>query len=515
MEIGIGGSANETTAEEFDDLIVPFQLHPYPLHGVEQDEVRGIFPEQSFIQPCCTFVFPRLLQTLCQPKLYIAVGRLRVYAAAYPRARQKCQNHPAHEKTAPDERTTSFLDSQISFTYLGILYRGASITHATSPRTIAILGSTGSIGRSTLEVIASFPDRFRVVYLSANKNIDLLCEQINKFRPKGVVVSDTERAAKLRSAVGTDVEILCGTGGLLDVVSRDDVDIVVSSLVGFAGLRPTLRAVEAGKDVALANKETLVVGGELIMGLVRAGGVRLLPVDSEHSAIFQCLQGEDPRTVERLVLTASGGPFLRVAREKFPAVTVAEALKHPTWRMGDKIDSATLMNKGLEVIEAYWLFGIPPEKIEVVIHPQSMIHSMVEFVDGSMKAQLGIPDMKLPILYALAYPDRLPFSSRRVDFGTLREMTFHPPDMEKFECLPLAFRALRMGGTAPAVLNAANEVAVQMFLDGDLPFSAIPSVIRDALNAHAPLHPFTLADLERVDAETRLRARRIPATTFS
>ena len=517
MEIGIGGSANETTAEEFDDLIVPFQLHPYPLHGVEQEEVRGIFPEQSFIQPCCTFVFPRLLQTLCQPKLYIAVGRLRVYAAAYPRARQKCQNHPAHEKTAPDERTTSFLDSQISFTYLGILYRGASITHATSPRTIAILGSTGSIGRSTLEVIASFPDRFRVVYLSANKNIDLLCEQINKFRPKGVVVSDTERAAKLRSAVGTDVEILCGTGGLLDVVSRDDVDIVVSSLVGFAGLRPTLRAVEAGKDVALANKETLVVGGELIMGLVRAGGVRLLPVDSEHSAIFQCLQGEDPRTVERLVLTASGGPFLRVAREKFPAVTVAEALKHPTWRMGDKItiDSATLMNKGLEVIEAYWLFGIPPEKIEVVIHPQSMIHSMVEFVDGSMKAQLGIPDMKLPILYALAYPDRLPFSSRRVDFGTLREMTFHPPDMEKFECLPLAFRALRMGGTAPAVLNAANEVAVQMFLDGELPFSAIPSVIRDALDAHTPLHAFTLADLERVDAETRLRARRIPVTASS
>jgi 1-deoxy-D-xylulose-5-phosphate reductoisomerase len=440
-----------------------------------------------------------------------------MYAPAYPGTDQKSQDHPAKEKTTPDTGTFPFLDSQISFVYLGILYRGASITHVTSPRTIAILGSTGSIGRSTLEVIANFPDRFRVVYLSANKNIDLLREQINTFRPKGVVVFDPERAAMLRPTVGNDVEILCGMEGLLDVVSRDDVDIVLSSLVGFAGLRPTMHAVEAGKHVALANKETLVVGGELIMALVRARGVRLLPVDSEHSAIFQCLQGEDPRTIERLVLTASGGPFLHLAREKFPSVTVAEALNHPTWRMGNKItiDSATLMNKGLEVIEAYWLFGVPPEKIEVVIHPQSLIHSMVEFVDGSMKAQLGVPDMKLPILYALAYPDRPVSSSRRIDFGTLREMTFHPPDTEKFECLELAFRALQMGGTAPAVLNAANEVAVQMFLDGELPFSAIPSVIRDALNTHTPLRVFTLADLERVDAETRLRARSTPAITYS
>ena len=440
-----------------------------------------------------------------------------MYAPESPRACQQSQNCPADEQASTGAGTASFLESQISFAYLEIMYRGASITHVTSPRTISILGSTGSIGRSSLEVIASFPDRFRVAYLSANKNIDLLLEQINKFHPKGVVVSDPGRAGKLRTAVGNGVEILCGPEGLLDVVSRDDVDIVLSSLVGFAGLSPTLRAVEAGKDVALANKETLVVGGELIMALVRRRGVRLLPVDSEHSAIFQCLQGEDSRTIERLVLTASGGPFLHVAREKFPSLTVAEALKHPTWRMGDKvtIDSATLMNKGLEVIEAYWLFGVPPEKIEVVIHPQSVIHSMVEFVDGSIKAQLGIPDMKLPILYALAYPDRLPFSARRIDFGTLREMTFHPPDLEKFECLGLAFRALRMGGTAPAVLNAANEVAVQMFLDGELPFSAIPSVIRDALDAHTPLHAFTLADLERVDAETRLRARRIPVTASS
>ena len=517
MEIRVGGGALETAAEQFDDLIVPFQLNPHPLHGVEQDEVCGVSPEQSLIQSCGTLVLPRLLQALCQSKLYIPVGRLRMYVPAYPRPRQQCQNHPAKEQASPEAGTISFLDSQISFAYLGILYRGASITHVTSPRTIAILGSTGSIGRSTLEVIASFPDRFRVVYLSANKNIDLLREQINTFGPKGVVVSEPDRAAKLRSTVGNDVEILCGTGGLLDVVSRDDVDLVLISLVGFAGLGPTLRALEAGKDVALANKETLVVGGELIMPLVRTGGVQLLPVDSEHSAIFQCLRGEDPRTIERLVLTASGGPFLHVPREKFPALTVAEALNHPTWRMGAKItiDSATLMNKGLEVIEAYWLFGVPPEKIEVVIHPQSLIHSMVEFADGSMKAQLSIPDMKLPILYALAYPDRLPFSSRRIDFGALREMTFQPPDREKFECLGLAYRALQMGGTAPAVLNAANEVAVQMFLDGELPFSAIPSLIREALNAHTPLHAFTLADLGRVDAETRLRSRRIPATTFS
>jgi 1-deoxy-D-xylulose-5-phosphate reductoisomerase len=387
----------------------------------------------------------------------------------------------------------------------------------TSPRTIAILGSTGSIGCSTLEVIASFPDRFRAVYLSANRNIDLLREQINTFRPKGVVVLDPERAAVLRADVGNSVEVLCGTEGLMDVVSRDDVDVVLSSLVGFAGLKPTLRAVEAGKDVALANKETLVVGGELLMAKVRSAGVKLLPVDSEHSAIFQCLQGEDSSSIERLILTASGGPFLRLDREKFSSVTVEQALNHPTWRMGNKItiDSATLMNKGLEVIEAFWLFGVPPGKIEVVIHPQSLIHSMVEFVDGSMKAQLGIPDMKLPILYALAYPDRPPAASRRIDFGTLREMTFQAPDVEKFECLPLAFRALAMGGTAPAVLNAANEVAVQMFLDGEIPFSAIPSVIREALDAHTPIHPFTLADLERIDAGTRERVRRIQATTIS
>ena len=387
----------------------------------------------------------------------------------------------------------------------------------TSPRSIAILGSTGSIGRNSLEVIAAFPDRFRAAYLCAHRNIDLLREQINRFRPRGVVVLDGARADALRRSPVPGTEILEGLDGLLEIVSRDDVDMVLSALVGFAGLRPTLRALEARKDVALANKETLVVGGELIMAAARAASVQLLPVDSEHSAIFQCLRGEDARAVARLVLTASGGPFLNVPRRNFPSVTVAEALNHPTWRMGAKItiDSATLMNKGLEVIEAYWLFGIPPEKIEVVVHPQSVIHSMVEFVDGSMKAQMGMPDMKLPILYALAYPDRPPAAARRVDFATLGALTFQAPDMEKFECLGLAFRALLAGGTAPAVMNAANEVAVQMFLDGEIPFSAIPGVIRDALDRHAPLHAFTLDDLERIDGDTRRQARRAPATTLT
>jgi len=387
----------------------------------------------------------------------------------------------------------------------------------TSPRSIAILGSTGSIGRSSLEVIAAFPDRFRAAYLCAHRNIDLLREQINRFRPRGAVVLDGERADALRRTAAPGTEILAGIEGLLEIVGRDDVGLVLSALVGFAGLRPTLRALEAGKDVALANKETLVVGGELVMTAARKARVRLLPVDSEHSAIFQCLRGEEPRTVARLVLTASGGPFLTLPRERFSTVTVAEALNHPTWRMGAKItiDSATLMNKGLEVIEAYWLFGVPPENIEVVVHPQSVIHSMVEFVDGSMKAQMGMPDMKLPILYALAYPDRPPAASRRVDLAALGSLTFQAPDTEKFECLALAFRALEAGGTAPAVMNAANEVAVQMFLDGEIPFSAIPGVIRESLDRHVPLRAFTLDDLERIDGDTRRQARHTPATTLT
>lgn len=384
-------------------------------------------------------------------------------------------------------------------------------------RNIAILGSTGSIGRSALDVIERLPGRFRVTYLTAHRNIDLLRKQINQFRPRGVVVREEGAAALLRESMDGTTEILAGDEALLDIVSRDDVDIVLSSLVGFAGLKPTLRAVEAGKDVALANKETLVVGGALVMAKVHETGVRLLPVDSEHSAIFQCLQGEEIRNVDRLILTASGGPFLSLGTDQFDSITVAQALNHPTWRMGNKItiDSATLMNKGLEVIEACWLFGIPPDRIDVVIHPQSIIHSMVEFADGSVKAQMGMPDMRMPIQYALTYPERPPAPSPRLDFSSLREMTFLLPDTGKFQCLALAFRALMMGGTAPAVLNAANEVAVQMFLDGDLPFAGIPGIIRRALDAHTPTQAFTLQDLERIDAATRRSARQQPAPTLS
>ncbi len=370
---------------------------------------------------------------------------------------------------------------------------------------IALLGSTGSIGRSTLEVIANFPERFRVTYLTANKNIDLLQEQIARFKPKGVVLLDACQASVLKKLVNGTTEVLVGEEALQEVVQRHDVDIVFSALVGFAGLKPTLAAIEAGKRIALANKETLVVAGEIIMRKVREKGVQLLPVDSEHSAILQCLRGESLSEVDRLILTASGGPFLNLDKGQFRAITVEQALNHPTWKMGNKItiDSATLMNKGLEVIEAFWLFGLPAEKIEVVIHPQSIIHSMVEFADGSIKAQLGIPDMKIPIQYALMYPERPAATHRRVNFSTMRQMTFQTPDLEKFRCLALAFKALEAGGTAPAVMNAANEVAVQLFLDGRITFDAIPMMIEEALTTHTPVQNISLDDIVRVDRETR------------
>jgi 1-deoxy-D-xylulose-5-phosphate reductoisomerase len=379
----------------------------------------------------------------------------------------------------------------------------------TRRKNIAILGSTGSIGRSTLEVVRNLPDRFRVTYLTAHRNINLLREQIALFSPRGVVVLDEQNAVTLRKQLDGATLVLSGEEALETVVRRDDVDIVLCSLVGFAGLKPTLSAIEAGKDIALANKETLVVGGEIIMRRVRETGVRLIPVDSEHSAILQCLQGEDRSSVARLLLTASGGPFLHLDRARFGTITKAQALNHPTWRMGNKItiDSATLMNKGLEVIEAFWLFGIAREKIEVVIHPQSIIHSMVEFVDGSIKAQLGVPDMKIPIQYALTFPERPESSYRRVDFGTLKEMTFLAPDLEKFRCLALAYRALTMGGTVPAVLNAANEVAVELFLNERIPFNAIPLLIEEALANHTPTYAVTLNDLIRADSETRAAVR--------
>jgi len=382
-------------------------------------------------------------------------------------------------------------------------------------KNIAILGSTGSIGRSTLEVISNFSERFRVTYLTAHRNMDLLQEQIQKFKPRAVAVLEECNASVLKKLTNGSTEIFVGEQGLCEIVSRDDVDIVVSSLVGFAGLKPTLQAIEAGKDIALANKETLVVAGEIIMNAVKKHGVRLLPVDSEHSAILQCLRGEEINNVERLILTASGGPFRNLPKEKFSNITVKQALNHPTWKMGNKItiDSATLMNKGLEVIEAFWLFGLPREQIHVVIHPQSIIHSMVEFKDGSTKAQLGIPDMKLPIQYALMYPERPLAPYKRLDFSTLQQMTFTEPDYDKFACLALAFRSLEMGGTATTVLNAANEVAVENFLKEEISFASIPRLVEEALETHTPKHNATIEEIVRIDAETRQRVQQLSATT--
>lgn len=352
-----------------------------------------------------------------------------------------------------------------------------------NPKHIAILGSTGSIGRNCLSVIHNLADRFSITYLTTNTNIELLQNQIAHFHPRGVVVLDEAKAAELRYIVGNSVEVLAGREGLLEIVRRDDVDIVINSIVGFAGLKPTVEAIKHRKHIALANKETLVVAGDLVTSLVREYGVHLVPIDSEHSAILQCLVGEDRTSAKKIILTASGGPLLNTPIDAFASITVEQALNHPNWKMGNKItiDSATLMNKGLEVIEARWLFGLPRERIDIVIHPQSIIHSMVEFVDGSIKAQLGMPDMKLPIQYALTYPERFPMNGGHVDFPKLQSMTFFAPDRKKFPCLQLAYDAMALGGTAPAIMNAANEVAVQAFLERKIPFQRISELIEQAL----------------------------------
>ena len=348
---------------------------------------------------------------------------------------------------------------------------------------IAILGSTGSIGRNCLSVIHNLPDRFNITYLTTNTNIELLQNQIAHFHPRGVVVLDEAKAAALQVNGWQFGRSIAGREGLLEIVRRDDVDLVINSIVGFAGLKPTVEAIKHRKQIALANKETLVVAGELVTSLVREYGVHLIPIDSEHSAILQCLAGEDRNSASRIILTASGGPLLNTPKDAFASITVEQALNHPNWKMGNKItiDSATLMNKGLEVIEARWLFGVPIERIDVVIHPQSIIHSMVEFVDGSIKAQLGIPDMKIPIQYALTYPERCPLNGSRIDFPKLQSMTFFAPDRKKFPCLQLAYDAMALGGTAPAIMNAANEVAVQAFLEKKIPFNRISELIEQAL----------------------------------
>ncbi|MBP7867274.1 MAG: 1-deoxy-D-xylulose-5-phosphate reductoisomerase [Acidobacteria bacterium] len=382
-------------------------------------------------------------------------------------------------------------------------------------RTLAILGSTGSIGRSTLEVVGRRAGDFHVAGLAAGRNVEELAGQIARYGPRLVSVATPERRdtlLRLLRARGFDprvLDILVGQAGAEAVAMLPEADIVVSAMVGFAGLRPTCAAVNGGKTVALANKETLVAAGGLVMAASAASGARVLPVDSEHNAIFQCLAGQDPRTVERLWLTASGGPFLHTPEEAFAGISVEEALSHPTWKMGRKItvDSATLMNKGLEVIEAHWLFGMPPERIRVVVHPQSVIHSMVEFRDGSFLAQLGITDMKLPIRFALDYPERSDTDLPRLNPFTLPALEFQEPDTRKFPCLTLACHALEAGGTAAAHLNAANEVAVSAFLDEVIPFTAIPEVIRQCLDRLPPGPADTLEAVEDADRRARETAR--------
>lgn len=370
---------------------------------------------------------------------------------------------------------------------------------------ILLLGSTGSIGINTLDVIRKHPDKFSVSALTINTRIDLLIPQIEEFNPELVVVVNENAAENLRNTAGINCKILSGVEGLIYAASNCEYDILLGAMVGFAGLLPTIEAVKRGKRIALANKETLVVAGELVTNLAEKNNAEIIPVDSEHSAIYQCLVGEKLKEVEKLILTASGGPFLNKNKEDFDTVSVEEALAHPNWKMGNKItiDSASLMNKGLEVIEARWLFNIPKEKIEVVIHPQSIIHSMVEFKDCSVKAQLGIPDMRLPIQYALSFPDRIENDFAKTDFAKIKELTFSEPDLEKFSCLKLAYESLALEGTAPCILNAANEVAVEKFLSGKISFSKIPEIIDYALNNIENHKSPDLDTIIQCDKETR------------
>ena len=352
---------------------------------------------------------------------------------------------------------------------------------------ISILGSTGSIGQNALKVINHLGDGFEVKYLTAARSSEVLIEQVRKFQPEAVAVVESIAANEVKDALsGSGVEVLSGREGLLELASRDDVDVVLNGLVGSAGMEPTIRALEAGIDVALSNKESLVMAGELIENIKKETGAEIYPVDSEHSAIWQCLQGEDTNNIRRIILTGSGGPFRTRPLEEFLDITLEEALNHPNWKMGNKItiDSATMMNKGLEVIEAHWLFGVGREQIDIVIHPQSIIHSMVEFSDGSIKAQLGLPDMKLPIQYALTYPERVEADWVDAKFSDISYLTFEEPDFVKFPCIRLAYEALQRGGSAPAALNVANDNSVAAFLAGEISFTEIATLNEMALVEH-------------------------------
>ncbi len=384
-------------------------------------------------------------------------------------------------------------------------------------RNLAILGSTGSVGVNTLDVVRRHPGRYTVRYLTTYRQIEKLREQIAEFHPRAVVVLDEASGLELRKTIGAETEVMIGADAMLEIAAREDYDTLVGALVGFAGLKPTVVAIRNGKRICIANKETLVVAGELLTALAKSSGSEILPIDSEHSAIYQCLVGETPESIKRIILTASGGPFRTRESGTFAAITLAEALKHPNWIMGQKItiDSATLMNKGLEIIEARWLFDVPLSMVDVIVHPQSIVHSMVEFVDGSVKAQLGAPDMRLPIQYALEAPARLSQAYDLLDLLQTNPLEFYPPEPDKFPALRLAREAGEKGGLFPTILNAANEVAVAAFLNGEIGFTEIPRRIEKALDeapseAATPLDASSDStinrDLERIfncDRETR------------
>ena len=374
---------------------------------------------------------------------------------------------------------------------------------------IAILGSTGSIGTQALEVIAAHPDIFEVEVLTAQNNAELLIQQSKKFKPNAVVIRNEQHYEMVKEALSKeDIKVYAGENALASVVQMDTIDLVLTALVGYAGLKPTIKAIEAGKPIALANKETLVVAGELVTNLAREKGINIYPIDSEHSAIFQCLVGEFHNKIEKIILTASGGPFRGKKKNDIRSVKKEQALKHPNWSMGAKItiDSASLMNKGLEVIEAKWLFGVKPEQVEVVVHPQSIVHSLVQFEDGSIKAQLGLPDMRLPIQFALTYPDRLTTAFPRFDFAQYPTLTFEKPDTETFRNLALAYEAVHRGGNMPCVLNAANEVAVAEFLKDRVGFLEMSDIVEQCLAKMDYIKSPSYEDYVYTDKETRLKA---------
>jgi len=371
---------------------------------------------------------------------------------------------------------------------------------------LAILGSTGSIGRQTIEVVEMFPEIFEIEVLTANENVELLAKQSLEHHPNAVVISNQELYLELKDMLkDTDIKVFSGADSINHIAKSDNIDIVIIALVGFAGLQPTLEAAKAGKRIALATKEALVVAGELVINEVKQGKAFLIPIDSEHSAIFQCLQGEALNTVSQLILTASGGPFKNLKFEDFDNITIDEALRHPRWQMGNKItiDSSTLMNKGFEVIEAHWLFGIAPSNIKVLIHPESIIHSMVQFIDGSIKSQLSIPDMRIPILYALTYPYRLPTNFDTPDFVELHSLSFDNPDIKHFPHLQLAYDILNIGGIMPCVLNAANEIAVYAFLNKEIKFTQMYTVIEKTLEKFTPTSVENVEHLISVDQRAR------------